>query len=191
MQSLAQIYAALASYQYLILFPATVIEGPIVTIIAGFLVAQGLMSFFIVYPLVIVGDVAGDAIYYALGRWGRNFGQKLFRLPDEKLKALELHFQRHSGKTLLLGKASHGIGAAFLFAAGTALMPFRKFLLFNTIGSAPKSLILMLVGYFFGQSYVRIGKYFDYIAIFTLAIAIIILAGYLLIARRLRKKEKL
>lgn len=188
---LAQIYASLASFQYLILFPIIVVEGPIATVIVGFLVAQGMMDFYIAYPLIIVADLAGDAMYYALGKWGRNLGVKLLRLTDEKMKKLERHFELHSGKTILLGKLSHGIGTTFLFAAGAARMDFNKFLFYNTLGTVPKSLILLAVGYFFGQSYARIGRYFDYFAIISLAIGAIILIGYLIFAKKVRKEEKL
>jgi len=191
METFTQIYAQLAHYQYLILFPIVVIEGPIVSIVAGFIIAQGLMSFYIAFPLIVVADIFGDALYYALGRWGRKFGSKLFRVSDEKLKTLENYYKKNSGKAIITSKLAHGIGTVFLFAAGAAHMPFKKFLKYNILGTIPKSLTLLLIGYFYGQSVAHIGKYFDYFAIFTLVTGVILLSTYLIISKRYRSKEQI
>lgn len=191
MLSLVQIYYSLIGYQYLVLFPLVAIEGPIISVVAGFLIAQGLMNVYLAYFIIITADLVGDGLYYALGRWGANFGMKLFRISEEKLTQLESYFSSHGGKTILWGKLAHGIGTSFLFAAGAAKMPFRKFIYYNIIGTIPKSIILLFIGYLFGQSYARIGKYFDYYALFTLSLGIILIAIYLIVAKKLRKKEEL
>jgi len=191
MLTLAEIYLNLIQFQYLILFPIAAIEGPIISIIAGFLIAQGLMNPYLAVVIIIIADLVGDGLYYSLGRWGMSVGLKLFRLSQEKLQQLESHFDIHGGKTILFSKIAHGIGTSFLFAAGAARMPFGKFLYYNILGTIPKSLTLVAIGYLFGQSYVRIGKYFDYYALFTLTIGVILITACILIAKRMRKKENL
>lgn len=191
MLSLVQIYYSLIGYQYLVLFSLVAIEGPIISVAAGFLVAQGLMNIYLAFFIIIIADLIGDALYYALGRWGANFGMKIFRISQERLTQLEKYFISHGGKTLLWGKLAHGIGTSFLFAAGAAKMPFRKFLYFNFIATIPKSIILLFIGYLFGQSFARIGKYFDYYAVFTLSLGIILITIYLMLAKKFRKKEEL
>jgi len=186
---LAQIYAGLSKFQYLILFPVTAIEGPIISVIAGFLIAQGMMNFYLAYFVIITGDLAGDSLYYAMGKWGKKLGMRLLKLTPEKLKKLEHHFEHHSGKTILLGKLAHGIGTAFLFAAGAAEMPFGKFLYYNVLGTMPKSLILITVGYFFGHSYASIGKYFDYFGAFTFILGACLLAAYLIFFQKNAQKR--
>lgn len=191
MLTLAQIYLSLIKFQYIILFPVVAIEGPIISVIAGFLIAQNLMNFYLAYTIIIVADLAGDGLYYALGHWGSNFGMRLFRLSPNRLAQLKRHFDEHGGKTILFAKIAHGIGTSFLFAAGAANMPFKKFLYYNILGTVPKSLILILVGYLFGQSYVRISKYFDYYALFTLGLGVILIVIYIRVAKKLRKKENI
>lgn len=191
MLDLFQISLGLTGYKYLILFLAVVIEGPIATVAAGFLVAQGYINFFIIYPFVVVADLVGDSFYYSIGRWGKKLGFKIFRIKDEKFKELEKRFNKNSGKAMLIGKIAHGIGGAFIFVAGVARMPYGKFLFYNAIASTPKSLMLLLIGYFFGASYARINKYFDYYSWTTLVIGVIILISYIFITKKIKKKNNL
>lgn len=187
-------YILTSDLQYLVLLLATIVEGPIATVFAGFLSASGTMNIYLTFFIAVVGDLIGDILYYSLGRWGRDglrekYG-KYFGINREKIKALEGYYSSHSGKTILLSKIAHGVGTVFLFAAGASRMPLGRFILFNFIGTIPKSLALLSAGYFFGQFYNRIGEIFDYIAVGTLTLALIILIIYLLVAKSVRKKEE-
>jgi len=189
--SLSALIVLFAKFKYVLLFPIVVIEGPIITVIAGYLTQQGILIFFIAYVVIIIGDLVGDALYYALGRWGRNgivdkWG-KYVGLSRERISSLDDHFKKHSGKTILLSKLAHGVGAIILAAAGASKMPFWKFIFYNFVGSIPKSLALMTVGYFFGHAYNEINKYFDSAGLATIFVAILALIIYL-INRSLKKK---
>jgi len=185
--SLSETIAWLIHYKYAVILPIAVVEGPIVTIIGGFLAAHGFLNVYIVYLIVVIGDLMGDTLYYLLGRWSRrpfliNWG-RFFGITQERLTKLERHYEKHSGKTLIFGKISHGIGSGILIAAGVAKMPIRDFLWFNFLGTLPKSLLLLIIGYYFGQAYRQIGRYIDYTAIFFVGGLIIILILYLLVAK--------
>jgi membrane-associated protein len=188
---LQQIILLLTAHKYLFLFPVVVVEGPIITVIAGFLSSLGVFNIFIAYAVVVVGDIAGDIMYYALGyygrqrfvkRWGRFLG-----ITFERVEQLEKHFEKHTGKTLIIGKLSHGIGGVVLVAAGLAKVPFRKFVWYNFIPTLPKSLILLLIGYYSGESYVKISSYLDYAAIGTIVTAVIFIVIYF-VMRKVSKK---
>src|SRR3989338_1390938 len=71
MFSVAQIIGWLLLYRYVALFSVVAIEGPISTLIAGYLSSLGLLNFWIAYVVAVSGDLASDAGYYALGRFGR------------------------------------------------------------------------------------------------------------------------
>src|ERR1700693_5824376 len=60
----------LAHYKYFILFPLAIVEGPILAVIAGFLCIRGFLNPFIVFPVIVIGDIMGDTLCYSLGRWG-------------------------------------------------------------------------------------------------------------------------
>lgn len=107
-------------------------------------------------------------MYYAIGRWGKEqflkrWG-KYVGITPERLAALETHFTKHGGKTLSIGKLTHGIGSVFLAAAGAAEYPYGKFLWFNLLSTLPKSLALLIVGFYFGRAYESLDQYLDYTA---------------------------
>jgi membrane-associated protein len=188
---LQNIILLLTAYKYLFLFPVAVVEGPIITVIAGFLSSLGIFNVFIAYGVLVAGDIAGDVAYYELGyygrqkfvtRWGRFVG-----ITQERLEQLGKHFDKHASKTLIIGKLSQGIGGAILLAAGMAKVPFRKLVLYDFLPTLPKTLILLLIGYYAGESYVKISSYFDYAAIGTVAAAVIFVVVYF-VMRRLSSK---
>lgn len=145
----------LAEYGYPLLLPLAVVEGPIVAILAGFLVAGGTLDFGWVLLLLVLGDVIGDAIYYALGRFGRAPSGALGRrlgLTATRLRDIEQRLSHDAVKMLCLGKWTHAIGAVVLVGAGVVRVPLPKFLLVNLLASLPKCAVLMAIGYFAGNS---------------------------------------
>lgn len=185
--SLSSILVLLEHYKYILIFPIAVLEGPIVTIITGLLVSLGYLNGFLAYIILAIGDVTGDVLYYWIGRlwghskWIKRWG-KYFGYDEKSEEALENHFKKHKAKTLLLGKLAHGVGGAALFAAGIAKMNIWEFIWYNTLGTLPKTLILLLIGYYVGSSYMQIDKYLSSIALTTTSIVVLIIA-YILISK--------
>jgi len=188
---LQQIILLLTAHKYLFLFPVVVVEGPIITVIAGFLSSLGFLNIFIAYAVIVVGDIVGDIMFYAIGYYGRqkfvNRWGRFLGITSERVERLEKHFEKHTGKTLIVVKLSQGIGAVVLVAAGIARVPFRKFVWYNFIPTLPKSLILILIGYYSGESYVKISSYLDYAAIGTVIAAVIFIVIYFMM-RKVSKK---
>lgn len=187
--SLANIVLWLSVYTYSILFPIAVIEGPIITVIAGFLASTGTINPIIAYTVIVIADLVGDTVYYALGRWGREglvrrWG-KYVGVTSEGVKQLETHFENHAVKTLMIGKATHAIGSVILFAAGVAKVPYSTFIWANLIPTLPKTLALLVLGYYFGKAYASINNYFDYTAVVMIALAV----ACVLIYRALYKRK--
>lgn len=176
--SLDNILALLLQYKYLILFPISVAEGPVISILAGVMIARGLFDPWITWTLLVIGDIVGDSLYYCLGRYGgRPFIKKhghLFRLREEKMVEWEEHFHHKAPKrTLFLGKTQPW-GSVILFAAGATKMPYLKFLLINTVASIPKALLLILIGYYFNEAYIMLDRYLQYTGIILTIIGILI-----------------
>ena len=182
MISLPQIIEWLLVYRYIVLFPIMVIEGPIITIIAGFLASLDLLNLYITYAIIVVADLTGDFIYYSIGRWGRErfvdrWG-KYIGLNKNQVVKVEAHFQKHQKKTLIFGKLSHAIGGPILVAAGIARVPVWEFFWVNFIATLPKSFIFLFIGYHFGQAYVRFDRYLDYLTLTVLILGLLILLIY-------------
>lgn len=187
-----QIIQWLLVYRYVIIFPLIIFEGPLVSISAGFLSSINLLNIFIVYPLVVVADLIGDVLYYSIGKFGREkflhkYG-KYLRLKEERIIKIEAHFKRHTKKTIIIGKISHIFGAPILVAAGIAGVSVFEIFWANFIVTLPKYLVLLSLGYYFGQIYLASEKYLDYFSVGLLILGIILLIllfGYSKIKKRL------
>ncbi len=189
-----QIIILLSSYKYLLLFPIAVIEGPIITIIAGFLSSIGRLNIFIAYGVIVVGDLVGDTIYYIIGRYG---GIQLIKqwghyvgFNTERVENFKHHFDKHTASTIIWGKLAYAMEMPFLISAGLAKIPYKKFFFYTLIPTLPKSLLFLLIGFYFGKSYSKIDTYLDYTAIGTISLAIILIIIYFVVKNISKKHEE-
>ena len=188
--SLNAIVGWLAAYRYGFLLPVAIIEGPIISVIAGFLVSIGQMNFAIAFGLLVLGDVIGDFILYSVGRWGgvkliEKYGKR-FGVTPARVEKLETFFEKHSVKTLLFGKWGHAFGLPILVSAGVAKMPMQKFSAVSVMGTIPKTLALMLLGFYFGSSYGLIDHYFNYFILGTIVLVALIAFGYWMFKKNIK-----
>ncbi len=157
----ADLVTMIQSHGLLLLFPLAVIEGPIVTIIAGWLSHLGYLPLARVACLLVLADLVGDGLLYCLGRSGLRLFSDRWRarlgLSPDRLEGLIAHFRDKGGRTLLLAKLTHSLGFAALVAAGAARMPVLPFIGFNLLGTLPKTALLLLVGVLFGAANGAIG----------------------------------
>jgi membrane protein DedA with SNARE-associated domain len=188
MLDLNHVTSLLLEWKYYIIFPLAVIEGPIITVIAGFLVSAGFLNFFLAYALIVTGDLGGDTIYYLIGRFVKpafrdKYG-KYIGLSKERLDKIDYYFREHPHKTFALGKLSHGVGTVMLVGAGIMKVPYYKFILANVLPTMIKSLILLLIGFYFGKFLTEINHYLDFGA---LGIGILFAAIYILYLKYSKK----
>lgn len=180
---MAELIALLETYRYLILLPLTIIEGPLVTVAAGFLITLDIFDFFPVLAIVILGDAIGDSFYYFVGRslgtpFLRRFGSR-FWLSEEKLAQAREFFSRNQVKALAILKFTHGLGFSGLLAAGALRLPYGRFWLTCFGISAIKSLLLLLLAELAGVAYLELSRWLSYFGAATLFIGLALLA-YLL-----------
>jgi membrane protein DedA with SNARE-associated domain len=185
------IAAALPRYGYFFLFAAAVVEGPIITVLGAFLAAQSIFNVYIVYIVVVLGDLIGDLLYYGAGRLGR-FGlierlAKRMGLATTSFKQLELYFENHGATALFYAKYTQ-TGIIALPAAGAARMPIAMFLLYNILATLPKSLGLVLVGYFLGREYQAIDRYSARLS-FAFFLSVCVLGAYLVFRQHRPRKS--
>jgi membrane protein DedA with SNARE-associated domain len=146
-----------------LLFPLATVEGPIVTVLAAYLARLGHMNLFLIYWIVVAADLFGDAVFYWVGRLGHGSVPERWRhrlgLDAARQAALEEHFRQAGGRTLIIGKLTHAAGLIVILSAGSAQMPFGKFMLYSTIGTLPKSLFFVVLGYSLGAAYAAIDSW--------------------------------
>jgi membrane protein DedA with SNARE-associated domain len=180
----------LLAYKYWALFPIAVIEGPIITVAAGFLVTLGVFNPFFAYAVIVLGDTVGDALHYCVGyfggqrfilKWGKYLGVSL-----ETIVPLEKTFADKGHSFFFWGKALHGVGGALLIAAGLIRYPFGKFLISNVLGTLVKSALLLVIGFYFGQFLGKIDSSLNIIA--AIMVALVPIAVVIYFAWRKGKK---
>lgn len=173
-------------------FPIAIAEGPIISVLSGFLVGGGVFNAYIAFVVLLVGDIVGDSIYYAIGYYGGRkvipkFGHRV-RITEEKIALLENRFNKNDWKLLLFAK-TQAIGSIILMTSGLVKTPFPRFVFFNTIGSIPKIILFMIIGFYFGRAYLIINTYLGYFALIWLLLAFIILGLYFYIVKYIKEKS--
>ncbi len=169
------IASLLLAHVYEVLLPLSVFEGPIVTITGGFLVATGHLQFLPVFAIVVLGDVIGDALFYAFGRFVGARMLTTWAGPTslEKARGLERRFRRKADQTLVIGKLTHTIGAMVLIVAGMVKLPFPRFMTVNFLATLPKSLVLLVIGYAVGSGYNLVPQHLSYLYFALLGVGVL------------------
>ncbi len=178
-------------YTYFALFPLAVLEGPIVTIIAGFLVHIKVLNFFIAYFVIVLADVTADVLWYSLGRFARGFVEKighLFGVSKSKLESLDNHFIDKGNRTVFFGKFILGMEVAVLVAAGMAKYDFRKFAIYTMLPTLPKSLLFLVVGYYFGGAFQLLNKILKDAVLSSIITFLAVVIFYFIIYKFILKK---
>lgn len=180
----------LVAYKYLIVVPLAIIEGPIISVICGFLTTLGVFNPLLIFIVMVAGDIIGDGIYYYIGYSGK----KLFRfikINEEKIVKAKLYFENNHKKAIAGSKIMWGIGTAGLITAGALHVPYKRYFKTCALYSMAQSLIMILLGVFFGQSYVLIGKYFNYYAAASSIIVLFVLLFVFFQYYRKKKNKKI
>lgn len=174
----------------LYVFFLAVFEGPIVSVVAGWLVRLGYLQFAWVYAACVAADLIGDGIFYCIGSCGsRNFPRRWFPgvfARAEKLSAILDQFHTHGGRILVVAKWTHSLGFAALIAAGAARMSIPVFFWYNFLATLPKTLFFVLVGYALGHAYTAIDTWLwrGSVVLFVVVCVAVFFWGRNLIGRR-------
>jgi membrane protein DedA with SNARE-associated domain len=180
----------LTVYKYFTLFPLAVVEGPILAVIAGLLCSEGFLNPVIAYPIIVLGDITGDSLLYALGRWDSGRPSRWYRwigLTAEKIDRARTYFVGNPVKTVSLSKVILGAGIAGIFLAGNSRIPYRKFLVICLATSAGQYTVYLGIGLLFGRAYKDLNLYLNYIA--TISILLAFGLFFLLILKSLGKRR--
>jgi membrane protein DedA with SNARE-associated domain len=178
----------------MLLFPLAVVEGPIVTVVAGWLVHLSVLSAGWTFLVLIIADLIGDSVLYAVGRSGKHIVPQRWQgrlgITDARLEQISDHFDQRGGSTLILAKVTHSFGFAALLAAGTGRMPFLSFLWFNLVGTIPKTAALLFLGYALGSAHQTINAWIGRGSLVILALGLVVLGGWLWYRKRQQKGHR-
>jgi membrane protein DedA with SNARE-associated domain/rhodanese-related sulfurtransferase len=118
---------------------------------AGALAAMGKLNVGVLLMVTTVACLAGDTVWYELGRWK---GSALFGLlcrisfqPDSCVRRSQLALEKHTGLSLLWAKWIPGVAHLAVPLAGAARVPRARFHLYNAAGSIVWLAVLLAGGY--------------------------------------------
>jgi len=144
-------------YRYWMLIALAFLEGPVVAFVAGFLSSLGYFNPWVVMVILVGKDIAVDAVYYGLGRWGdrgglvRHYSKKI-GIDEEHWDKVEELWHTHPWRTMFISKLSYGLSLPFLVSAGLTRMPYKRFWFYAAQIAFLQYGLLVFVGYFFGNS---------------------------------------
>ena len=139
-------------YGLWIIFFGMIIEGTTMILAAGILCSLGYLSFAETIPVAITGAITGDWVWYFTGR--KYAGALINRFPSILHKIEKLKTKVVTKGTMLAFAERFIYGGAFLFPVtlGFYKYPFRKFALFEVIGTSLWVIIGILIGHLLGKS---------------------------------------
>ena len=173
-------------------FVGLVAPGETTVIVGGVIAGQGEIELIPLLGLVWVCCVLGDTTSFFIGRrLGRGFLLKhgpRFKIDEKRLRQVESYFQRHGGKTILIGRFIGLVRALSPFVAGSSGLSYRRFLPFSVIGCGLWATLFTVLGYVFYRSFDKVagaaGK-----ATFAFGVTVAVIVGVVYVVRRLRREE--
>jgi membrane-associated protein len=170
------------------------LPGDSLLFIGGAFAATHEMNLGALLTLLIVAAVTGNTVNYLIGR---AIGPKVFntRIPvlerfldRAALQKTHDFYDRHGGKTIVLARFIPVVRTFAPFVAGVSQMSMQRFQVFNIAGALFWVLLLVLLGFFFGNiPFIR--QYLNVIVLVGIGAAIVpILVGGLW--KMLRKNSR-
>jgi membrane protein DedA with SNARE-associated domain len=172
------------------LFPP--IPSELVLPYAGFEVSRGSIPFVQALLASTIGSVVGAVMLYALGRYGGRplvlRWQRVLRLSEADLDRADRWLDRY-GSFLVFGARMVPIARSVVsIPAGWSEMPFGRFLLLTTAGTAIWNTVLIGAGALLGENYEQVANVVGTFSDVILAVAVIaVVAAAVWFVRRMRR----
>src|SRR3989338_9484346 len=132
------------------------VPSEVVVPFAGFLVAQGRFSFWLVLAVITLGTLVGEILLFwfskKVGRWFFEKYGKYFFVSKHDLEHVEQLFKKHGGKIVFWGRIIPVVRMLIAIPAGISKMQFKKFILFTLFGMLPYNLVFLYLGYLAGDN---------------------------------------
>ena len=170
-------------------FVGLVVPGETVVIAGGVIAGQGEIDLVPLVGIVWSCAVLGDTTSFYIGRrLGRGFLEKQgprVKITEERLHQVEGYFDRHGGKTILIGRFIGLVRALAPFIAGSSGLAYRRFIPYSIVGTGLWATTFCVLGYVFWQSFDRVADIAGQAA-FGFAVLVAVVVGAIWAFRKLR-----
>ena len=187
---LQPLFSALYTHPYLFIAIGMIVAGELVLLPAIYLAATGRLDLGAVIALALAATLVADlAWYYA----GRKFpASALSRIPGRRsaqvVSGLERLFARKGAHLLVLSKFVYGTRVAIQVLAGVHKMPFRTYLVANSLGVLAVTGTLVLIAYSVIGTARRLDEVMQDVELAFLLFVAVVLLGYYFVGRRMRRQ---
>ncbi|MFN9644362.1 MAG: DedA family protein [Cyanobacteriota bacterium] len=158
----ARLLELLQQWGYGVIFLAMLLEnagvplpGETVTLLGGYAAGSGHLNGLAVMAAAAGGAMLGDNVGYWVGRragWGLILRVgRLLRQSPEQLERLREQFLRHANASVLMGRFVAVLRVVAGPMAGAVGMPYRRFLLCNSIGALLWSATMVTLAWLGGR----------------------------------------
>jgi membrane-associated protein len=119
---------------------------------AGTFAARGSLEPAVLFFLLAIAAIIGDAVNYSVGRYLAPRAERGFRfIRKEHLDKTHAFYERHGGKTIIIARFMPIVRTFAPFVAGIGAMEYRRFAMFNVTGAILWIGLFVYAGYFFGN----------------------------------------
>jgi undecaprenyl-diphosphatase len=171
-------------------FVGLIAPGETVIIAGGVIAGQGEIQLIPLIGIVWLAAVLGDSASFMIGRrLGRDFlerhGPKV-GITESRLAHVEEYFDRHGGKTILIGRFIGLVRAIAPFVAGSSGLEYRRFIPYSLVGAGIWATIFSVLGYIFWQSFDQVVSIAGH-AVLAFGVTVAVIAGIVAAYRNRRK----
>jgi undecaprenyl-diphosphatase len=178
---------ALAAFLETGAFVGLVAPGETIVMAAGVVAGQGAIELLPLIGIVWLSAVLGDTTSFFIGkRLGRGFLERhgpRFKITEERLHQVEGYFDRHGGKTILIGRFIGLVRALAPFIAGSSRLPYGRFIPYSVVGTGLWATLFCTIGYLFWRSFDRVAHIVGQ-AIFGFGLTVAVIVGVIVAYRR-------
>lgn len=168
------------------LFVGFVLPGETAVVLGGVLANQHKVSLLLIAAVAVLAAIIGDSVGYEVGRhFGtRLLNSRLFAKRGEGLERGKQALRNNGGRAVFLARFTAFLRAVMPGLAGTARMPYRRFLAFNAAGGIVWAVGFTLLGYVAGASYTKVEKAAGRASEVILAMVVLAVIVFVILRRR-------
>lgn len=174
------------------------IPSEVILTFGGFMTTTTKMSIVGVIFWATLGAVVGAIILYYVGKIFNKERLKKFthtklgkfiRLKEKDIDLADKWFDTQGAKAVLIGRCVPIVRSLISIPAGMSAMPWPKFLLYTTIGSAVWNTVLVVLGAQAGKNWESIVSAIDKYKFLTIVVLAVVALVFLYIYIKGRKKN--
>ncbi len=147
---------------------------------AGLVAVTGHLNIFYLIPLVFIATFFGGILGYYVGVYLERLRKfKFFRsiLKKEYIDKAHLFLEKHGHLAIVLARFVPVVRTFMPTVAGVANMDFRKYILYNFIGSTIWSVGVISVGYFLGSIFPELKDHLEWLIFVVIFVSCLPILG--------------